>query len=217
MRILTLLAVLLSSVVHAQAVRPAPAPAAAPPPRPGATYAPAGGGASHGGLATPEAAVPRSPNKRLLPPTKEAGLWAADGAPVAASTNEIFGAVVPLPQHPPLGADHLLGVCAADMTAAMRAVRMDKMLAFPDDVRRCLAARAYFQCALREGMSPPKRAGREVPRAWDPAYVKMAVVPLAEALIKKQCEGVTITEEQNAALNAVLEKYTWGPKDLTME
>jgi hypothetical protein len=76
------------SYQQATAVRPAPRPPVYTPGyAPGTsaepTYTPQGAGASHGGLPGSSSSVPRSPNKRILPATKEPGLWAADGAPSA--------------------------------------------------------------------------------------------------------------------------------------
>lgn len=214
-----LFAVLLSSAVHAQAVRPAPSPGPLvvqqPPTYPGATLTPTGAGASHGGLAAPQKALaPPSPNKRLLPPTKEVGLWAADGESIAgAGESSIFGAVVPLQTYPPHGAENVLGACAADMAAALRTARMDKLLLFPGPVRACMAARAYLQCVIRHGNEPPKTAGWATPSGWDPVYLRQDVIPLAERLAKQQCEGVAITAEQGAAFRAVLEKYSSKSED----
>lgn len=102
MRLLPILVVLAAAIAHAQAVRPAPSTGPLiqqqPPSYPTQVYVPAGAGASHGGLASPGAKLaPESLNKRLLPPTKESGLWAADGAPSAVTDGTIFGVALPLP------------------------------------------------------------------------------------------------------------------------
>lgn len=225
---LLLAALAVGSLASAQAMRPppaaAPAPAPAviiqqPPSYPGATYTPTGTGLpAMGQPGSQRPAVERSPNKRVLPPTKEPGLWAADGAPRAGEEpGTIFGAPVQLPEHPPLGATAVRGVCAYDMARAAGAARMKLILSFPDAVRACMAASAYFQCVLRHAHEAPKKAGWAEPSGWDPAYLKKAVMPIAEKEMKKACAGVTMTEEQSAALRAVLEKYAWGPKDWSME
>jgi hypothetical protein len=109
--LLLLLSVFLLPDARAQAPvmrPPATPPVVTPNYFPGSTgnpvHTPAGAGASHGGLAEHgKAAVPRSPNKRILPPTKEAGLWAADGAPVASNApgTMLFGLIAPFPQDKP--------------------------------------------------------------------------------------------------------------------
>jgi hypothetical protein len=68
------LGVLVATAVHAQAVAPAPSISV-----PVSRYVPAGAGAPVVGQPGDQAApVARSPNTRVLPPTGEPGLWAAD-------------------------------------------------------------------------------------------------------------------------------------------
>lgn len=75
-----LLGFLLVSTVQAQAVAPAPAPPPAPPVTfPAPRYTPAGVGAPALGQPGQQVApTARSPNTRVLPPTDEPGVWAAD-------------------------------------------------------------------------------------------------------------------------------------------
>ncbi|ATB40322.1 hypothetical protein CYFUS_005771 [Cystobacter fuscus] len=72
------LGLLVATVVHAQAVAPTPPPAPSTP-LPVPRYVPAGAGAPRVGQPGDHAApVARSPNARVLPPTGEPGIWAAD-------------------------------------------------------------------------------------------------------------------------------------------
>ena len=141
-----LLVVLFAGLARAQAVAPLLEPVVEPAPSfptPGAT--PAGAGASHGMLPTTEQELaPRSPNRRMLPPMKEPGLWAADE--VKASTEDrpapdIAG--IPLPQPSAVARK-----CANVANKALQEAKNAALLAQLQEAdRRCVAAQMFLYCA----------------------------------------------------------------------
>lgn len=203
MRLLPVLVVLAAAVAHAQAVRPAPATGPLihqqPPSYPGATYTPPGAGASHGGIATPEKVLaPTSPNRRLLPPTSEAGIWAADRAPVAVARHHLWGVEITLPggsvAHE---AEKLAFRCSAEMEELAKVIgKHDVAAAYPDAARRCIVATLQRHCAIAEVVISRRKRVRaeELDRKRDDALAAMA--PHTDALRTQWCTGVTLTNAQ---------------------
>lgn len=206
-----LLLFLLSSVANAQAVRPPPATGPLiiqqPPSFPASPAAtPAGAGASHGSLAAPEKAVPRSPNKRLLPRTKEAGLWAADGAPQASLPRHALWGV----DIPPMRNDEgrvvagetewcMKGLAKAADAAGWR----ERIENYSAEVRACMAATAYLRCAdeRHRWITQPATPGSTVVGA----SIESARATLlhARSLREATCRGVMLSDEQKSALSAI--------------
>lgn len=141
---------------HAQAVRLAPSTGPLivqqPPSYPGnPVHTPAGAGASHGSIpGVQKATLPPSPNKRLLPPTKEAGLWAADGARAAidSHTHPLFNIRLPYPSFAKDEESAIpMTTCVASMAvAADNAGRTNEIKELPAEVRKCMASRAVGIC-----------------------------------------------------------------------
>lgn len=150
MRILLMLLLCLVSVqTRAQVVSPArPAlPAYVAPPE--LPHTPTGAGASQDRLVGPEgASVQRSLNKRVLPPSNEPGVWAADGGPFYVV---IGAAEVPYPAWVKSDADReTTRSCSEAMNKAFgdfgseswkRVNRMSR------SDQSCLAAKLLFTCA----------------------------------------------------------------------
>lgn len=126
-----------------------------PPSYPGQTHAPTGTG-----LYRPETAggqaVGRSPNLREVPsePDGAPGLWAADGALRAtlhggSSDMRLFGVDLPLPVNASEAERLVTGLCTVTLTAAAktRPGTEGYIDGLPEEVRRCLAARAFKHCA----------------------------------------------------------------------
>lgn len=95
--------------------------------------------------------VPRSPHKRVLPPTREPGLWAGDSAPRTSSgpQREAYILEVPLPEPkeaPEGGSTSLAGKCAGEMNAAISPENMRKIWRLSLKERRCLVAHLYYYC-----------------------------------------------------------------------
>lgn len=117
--------------------------------------------------------LPPSPNKRILPLTREPGIWAADEIRAAKrdKLDGIVGVAFPIPSvMSPDGVD-LVKLCEQTMSAALqKAKRTDKAKALPLGLRRCLVARLFQRCALTvsthadkydAGKAGPYRAAKE--------------------------------------------------------
>lgn len=217
MRLLTLVVLVSCSLAHAQAMRPPPASAPGPaiiiqqpPTYPGATYTPTGTGLpTMGQPGTQRPAVERSPNKRVLPPTKEPGLWAADGAPVAAARHHLWGVEIPLPE----GAmAHLVEReawhCANGMDGVAKGIRKVAFIdTLPEDVRRCMVARAQYHCAFETGLLVQTRVTRGSTSDTARLEALAALEAHALALRAKWCADVTLTDKQLTALRTVLDAW----------
>lgn len=213
---IAVLFVLAAAVAHAQAARPSPAPGPLivqqPPSYPPTTHTPPGAGASHGGLPAPATALtPNSPNKRLLPPTKEPGLWAADGAQATlAMPYRIFDVEVPFP---PDAYDALAkkqtGMCAEDLMDALLSSGLhDEVMSYPMDARRCMAAQSYRSCAgsvLGHALRDRERGVPTSPETIDHMRSMQRHALLLEA---RWCKGVTLTPQQEKARDVVLHQLT---------
>lgn len=204
--LLLLLAFLIPTTANAQAMRPAPAasgPLITQPPPPGQpTYTPAGAGASHGGLATPAAAVPRSPNKRLLPPTKEAGIWAADGAPSASAATmpPIFGIALGLPEAVTPSAKQWSNFCAATLGDTAKSTGTEALFASVHaQLRRCLASRAYLACAF----DVADLSGANAPDA----QTAKAMVAHGKALVAFNCREGQADPKNEPPYRAMVEQW----------
>lgn len=98
--------------------------------------------------------VPRSPHNRVLPPTKEPGLWAAD-APRASGTDDaptLYGIVLPFPEGATSDEDRAITrACARDLVDVSEGLNFNILV--PQNFRpagvQCLAARLYLACATR--------------------------------------------------------------------
>jgi hypothetical protein len=123
-------------------------------------YTPAGAGLPGEYMpGPPEPAVERSPHKRVLPPTKEPGIWAAD-RPASPPTEPdgwrvdpvILGVLIPYP--PRLMAEEHkepMQRCGYMSQRAITSVATTAQLAALSlDERRCLAAKLYLFCMTRE-------------------------------------------------------------------
>lgn len=207
MKPLFLASLLLSFSAFAQAVAPmAPPrpPAVRTPgvephfPAPGAT--PAGAGLTTIGPPGREVSAPRSPNTRVLPTTAEPGVWASDGAGKpdrGVVQPELLG--VPLPVGPG-GPDVRAKTnrCAGDMAAALqRLYALEKALALPEAVRRCLAAQLFRACADSYSLAiAASLSAGELPHDENP-HVYVSMGRAAKTFSELQCKDVRLTREQD--------------------
>jgi hypothetical protein len=211
---------LFSLGAHAQAVvSPPPRPPAVRPvvnppdfPTPGATPAGAGlpGERVPGATVVP---VKRSPNTRALPddfsPTKEPGVWAADGETRAAARRQLWGVVVPLPNGEMADSvEFETWNCAGGMEESAVAARADHLVrAFPGAALRCAVATAHHHCALYESARArrKKAAGEEF--LPDRNRVLEAALAHAAALRAAWCAGVAMSDQQRNVLADVLRAW----------
>lgn len=164
---------------------------------PGQPHAPVGAGAAVERLPSQATTVERSPNRRALPPAKEAGLWAADGAP-AASTGDVslFGVDVPMSAEVAADPSALRRAkqCALDMTFAMKDASVQHLLNYLNATRSCVAASALFYCTT-ETRKDYERAKRDTT-----SHRKLEVH--LDALIEAWC-GTALSPEQKTTLEAL--------------
>ncbi|ATB39350.1 hypothetical protein CYFUS_004794 [Cystobacter fuscus] len=162
------LGVLVATVVHAQAVAPPPAPAPSMP-VPVPRYVPEGAGAPMVGQPGEQSApIDRSPNTRVLPPTRELGLWAADEPkavkkPVPASPPDIDEL---LAARPSPGAPELLSCRQRVLRASKSSGQEETRHNLPRTPRECVTARLLLHCAnleliefIRQAMHTPRLGG----------------------------------------------------------
>ena len=204
---------LVAASAHAQAVRPAPVARPLieqqPPSYPVPTYTPNGAGASRDTLVSPQPAAPRSPNKRLLPPTKEAGLWAADGAPVAVHGTRLFGVDIPRmmdDEGRTVAGD--TDWCARGLAKAADATGWrGRVEGHAYEARGCMAALAYFRCAADhfKWLSTPATPGNMV--IGSSVRMADATAKHARELRDVLCRDVTLSDEQKRALDAIIASW----------
>lgn len=184
MRYLPALLLLLGCVTtHHELRQAAAAPAYRPPPvaytsPPAQPYAPRGAGAPLVGQpGAPAPVVPRSPNKRPLPATREPGLWAADGAKASTELEErkLLGTYLPGLKGV-VDSDGFAKRCAAEMTRALAGLpprMMEEVEEGEMDASfaqlPCLAAWLYQICAERHLPTRLFEPGMNVPLALDDA------------------------------------------------
>jgi len=169
-------------------------------------YTPNGAGLYDPTRGTQQPTVPRSPNKRVLPATKEAGLWAADGAPTASARELLFGVDIPDPAGSAVLVD-ASRACVDTVAHAARAVGADKdAMLFPPRVRSCMAAWAYFMCAKHRAVvpRPPLPRGVDVTEEeFERATAVGRLAMHAMKLSRDECRDVVRTKEQMDILDAV--------------
>lgn len=146
--------------------------------------------------------VPRSPNKRILPATKEPGLWAADT--VKATANDaptLYGVAIPYPDNAVTTEDRAaVGACVGTMNDAARETQQTAVIAaYPEDVRRCLAAHAYYHCASEMYSFWEKMKEKAVRYEADVLERHGKMVNHAHELVTQWCFGVDTTDEHDRA------------------
>lgn len=234
MRSLLLLALLLSACAapyahgpgfRQAAMRPAPyqpPPAYTPGYAPGTpaepVYTPQGAGAYRGDQ-LPAAPVPRSPNKRVLPATGEAGVWAADGDPALSSASKPLFTLLPLfgvslsysLEYPRV--DWFINQCVAGMRDATKKTGQEDVInALPPPVRECFAARAVAFCmdaARNEFIESKWSYDRSLPNYF--MHAANGAVASAVEAVARHCLKAT----SDGALREMLEDSAPALSDVT--
>lgn len=168
-----------------------------------------------------QSSVPRSPNKRILPPTKEPGLWAGDGTVKASDqlpdVPMIAGIELPFPPGAATDKDKLhTRLCALGMSLLIpdvaRELQWDAM-ALPLDVRRCIAARLYEHCtsSFRAKLEGIISANSSDISGLEHLLIQRAVISstdrTAKRFVEKVCPGVPRSTEVEEALTLIM--MTW--------
>lgn len=147
----------------------------------------------------PYAGVPRSADKRELPPTREPGIWAAGLTDPADKMPSKTILEVPLPEADDSEARKIRRVCARTMNLAIRLGEFEaftKRLSEQD--RRCLAARLYHHCAS-ELLADFERTASTLPPTI-PVHVIMgamrAAEPVALDFLRRECDSRNRTSRE---------------------
>jgi hypothetical protein len=148
------------------------------------------------GQVGPEAEpLPRSPHKRLLPPTREPGLWAGDAPRASAEaepTPALVGVLLPYPPEAHTVEEREPTMrCAQSLYDAARAVDMVAPLRkLSERQRRCVVAQLYSACAgsLLAEVEFLRREARE----FDAAELRTlkAMKEAAAKFAQAECAGV---------------------------
>lgn len=203
---------------HQAVMRPAPyrpPPAYTPSYAPGTpaepVYVPVGAGVPGervpGPVVPAAPAVPRSPNKRVLPRTDEPGVWAADGARgvFVGAEPELFGVNIPFPEDATTeAARDLTRGCIKEMNDAAAASSTRRTISdLPSDVRRCMAMIAYAHCAATRFAVAEQLAKDLV--GYNAAYSRhlKSMETHARGLTAMACSGVRLEPGPDAALERV--------------
>ena len=213
-----------SMLAFAQAVAPvpgAPAPTpAAPVGFPAPSFLPAGAGApvvgDPGQQAPPP--LPRSPNTRVLPPTAEPGLWAADELRAVKRPGPASPDVDELLRPEPSPGTPGLASCRERVRRAARDSGLEEVRrSLPGVNRECLTARLLLTCFYREQAEFSERL-RKTPRTAAVAAGVERQRAEADAVIhweERVCHGfltLPLIEELRATIQAHLERQFRRPE-----
>jgi hypothetical protein len=151
-------------------------------------------------------ALPTSPNKRVLPdefsPKREAGLWAADGAPVASVDRmpPIFGVPHVYPENVSPSARKWSDFCATSLDETAKQTGADATFSgVHPQLQRCLAARAYLACAF----ALSEHGGTNAP---DPRTVR-EMQSHAKALVAYNCREGQADPENEPPYRAMIDQW----------
>ena len=212
------LGMLAATVVHAQALAPAPAPAPSlPVPMP--RYTPAGTGAPVVGQPGEQVApVARSPNTRVLPPTGEPGLWAADEPRAAKRPGLAPPDVDELLRPQPSPGTPELTSCRGRVRRASRDSGLEEVRrSLPGVTRECLTARLLLECFFRERLEF-SQVLEKTPRTPEVVREVERLRAEGERVIRWEesaCDGfltLPFLEELRATIRAHLERQFRRPE-----
>jgi hypothetical protein len=205
MRLIPLLLLLLSGAAFAQGV-PVPPRPPMPPAYSPTTAVPVAPGYG----VPPSSPAPRGTDRRVLPPTREPGIWASDRplGPDGYPLPVILGYELPIPPDAVTPIEREApSMCARMMTDAAKAIHPDRLKAIRPDALKCLAARLYDVCAshTHQEMLRAEREFRLVDHAMAQAFKKTAVT--ARAHLASTCAGVPVTRDTEEALAAAVAAF----------
>lgn len=180
-----------------QAVRPAvpqPLIQQQPPSYPGQTHTPAGTG-----LYRPEsgpAKVERSPNQRVLPATREPGVWAADGDPALMAGQiygwDVLGVRMPVPENCDRREKWIWSqACANRLRNTVNGAPdlLRRVTGLAKSERECLLAALFYSCLEGTYRSNPE----EIREIFDYKYLPESIQAAAK-FRKEKCNKTTVTE-----------------------
>lgn len=213
-----------STLAFAQAVAPVPGapspPPAAPVGFPAPSLQPAGAGAPVVGQPGQQAPppLPRSPNTRVLPPTAEPGLWAADELRAAKRPTQATPGVDELLRPQPSPGTPELASCRERVRQASRDSGLeDVRRSLPGVNRECLTARLLLECFFRERLEFSQSL-EKTPRTPEVARAVERLRAEGERVIRWEegiCSGfltLPILEDLRATIRAHLERQFRRPE-----
>jgi hypothetical protein len=209
-----LLGALVATAVRAQSAAPVPAP---PPTVPVPRYAPAGAGAPMVGQPGDHAApIARSPNTRLLPPTGEPGIWAADEAKAVKRPS-----TAPQPE-----SDELLMAIPSPGAPAAKSCRQRLLRAsrasghevtrhnLPPTPRACINARLLVHCVNRDFRAFEAQAVfTPTPEGVDYIAVRRREVDAAFFWQMRLCENFRSLPELELVVSDILAAFERQSRD----
>ena len=205
-----------STLALAQAVAPVPAAPVTPAPQgfPRPSYLPAGAGGPVVGQPGQQVSppLPRSPNTRVLPPTAEPGLWAADELRAAKRPSPVAPDVDELLRPQPGPGTPELASCRERVRRASRDSGLEEVRrSLPGVNRECLTARLLQECWWREHVEFTQRLER-TPRTPEVARELKRQAEEGERVLRwaeRVCEGflsLPALEALHATVHAHLER-----------
>lgn len=180
-------------------VRPPPVytPGFAPGTPAGPVYTPQGAGLP--GERVPgsgTAAVPRSPNTRVLPRTDEPGVWAADGDPALMAGQiygwDVLGVRMPVPENCDRREKWIWSqVCASRLRNTVNSAPdlLRRVTDLAKSERECLFAALFYSCLEGTYRSEPE----ELKEIFDYKYLPESIETAAK-FRKEKCNSTTVTE-----------------------
>lgn len=179
-------------------------------------YAPAGAGLPEYMPGQPTPSVKRGEDRRVLPPTKEIGIWNSGEHPIDFDPNAapiLLGHALPIPATVGTDADKVLpSACAQSMALiAEPGGRPYPLLrTWSEDAKKCMAARLYAKCAedlLREYM------GHKAEAQWmDLRYEVLlkATVKTAMEFKNTECGKATMPPDAEVFYNWITRQWDRG-------
>lgn len=138
--------------------------------------------------------LPRGTDKRVLPPTREPGIWASDGEPKAVqdlTPPRLMGVLLPFPPAPDDPKEgHFARTCASKFNELIDLHRVAQQAArLPAGVRNCIAANLYQRCIA--GLLKIHNAAAATGDVYAPAFAAdlRAYLPVTAAFVGRMCDG----------------------------
>lgn len=164
--------------------------------------------------------IERGRDRRVLPPTREPGIWMSDGDPKAVigwddNPVRLLGVEVPFP------AERVGRIGDKDEPGRSCAWFMTKAAGFPpiplaglsEKEHKCLAARLYQHCFESDLADFEDHQKRFRPKLPETRKVEILdFLATAKAFKENACDGVKVTDAMRLALNDITRKWAALPE-----
>lgn len=132
--------------------------------------------------------LPRSPHQRVLPPSKEPGLWSGDGPRAALDLPELLGVSLPVPEESWFTVKDAAEDCERGLQRAIAAKGLASVApSLPRELQTCLPLALYNLCA---STLAARAIELDVPAAYD--YRKWAL--MTEEARRERCRNIERSE-----------------------